>query len=217
MFTGLIETLATVTRLESLGGDVRLHIQPDDARYLQGGEVGASIATSGVCLTAVAFENEGYVADVSVETLNVTTVKHWQAGTRLNLERSLTLQKPLGGHVVSGHVDGLATLIEAFEEARSWRLRFAVPPALARYIAKKGSVALDGISLTVNDVERRGDLETFGVNIVPHTWTHTTLGTLPVGGTVNLEVDLLARYAERLTDPSLFIRPDFHPNLHSAQ
>lgn len=192
MFTGIIEALGSLRAVETVGGDRRMSIAARD--YLQGCRLGDSIAVNGVCLTAVAFEDGAFVADVSGETLAATTAGRWRAGDPVNLERALTPDKPLGGHLVSGHVDGLATLLSREEDARSWRLRFEVPAPLARYIARKGSVTLDGISLTVNEVEGR----VFGVNIIPQTWTHTTLGQRAVGDAVNLEVDLIARYLERL-------------------
>jgi riboflavin synthase len=135
--------------------------------------------------------DDGYL---SAETLGATTARHWQAGKRINLERALTANKPLGGHFVSGHVDGVGTLIGRSEDARSWRLEFAAPRALSRYVARKGSITIDGVSLTVNDV----DGDHFGVNIIPHTFERTTLGDLRPGDSVNLEVDLVARYLERL-------------------
>ncbi|WP_043765879.1 riboflavin synthase [Algiphilus aromaticivorans] len=193
MFTGLIEAMGRLEQVSERDGDRRLRIVTPSG-FLEGVEVGASIATSGVCLTAVALDGDVFEADVSVETLDATTAREWEAGRPLNLEHSLTLAKPLGGHLVSGHVDGVGRLVDRQEDARSWRLELEVPEALSRYIARKGSVAVDGISLTVNDVEG----SCFGVNIVPHTWAHTTLGTTEVGAAVNIEVDLIARYTERL-------------------
>lgn len=193
MFTGLIEAMGRLERVTERDGDRRLRVATP-AGFLEGVDVGASIATSGVCLTAVALDGDAFDADVSVETLDATTAREWAAGRPLNLEHSLTLAKPLGGHLVAGHVDGVGHLVDRREDARSWRLELEVPEALSRYIARKGSVAVDGISLTVNDVEG----SRFGVNIVPHTWTHTTLGTTEVGAAVNIEVDLIARYTERL-------------------
>ena len=193
MFTGLIEVMGQLEQVTERDGDRRLRIVTPSG-FLQGVEIGASIATSGVCLTAVALDGEAFEADVSVETLDATTAREWTVGRPLNLEHSLTLSKPLGGHLVAGHVDGIGRLVDRREDARSWRLAVEVPPALSRYIARKGSVAVDGISLTVNDVEDNR----FGVNIVPHTWTHTTLGATEVGAAVNIEVDLIARYTERL-------------------
>jgi len=192
MFTGIIEALGTIAAIDTESGDKRMRFAA--AGYLQGVSLGDSIAVNGVCLTAISMTDDGFSADLSVETLTATTAAGWQVGEAVNLEKALTLGKPLGGHWVSGHVDGLATLVSRVEEARSWRLQFEAPAALARYIARKGSVTLDGISLTVNEVEGRR----FGVNIIPQTWTHTTLGRRQVGDTVNLEVDLMARYLERL-------------------
>jgi riboflavin synthase len=195
MFTGIVEALGRIDVVEEIGGDRRMHIVTDGA-YLDGVQPGDSIACSGVCLTAVQLLPRGFTADLSKETLNLTTSGSWKAGTAINLERALTPAKPLGGHMMSGHVDGLGTLVEKHEDARSWRLSFEAPQALARYIARKGSIAIDGISLTVNEVDKNR----FGVNIIPQTWTHTTLGALGAGGTVNLEVDLIARYLERLIE-----------------
>jgi len=193
MFTGIIESQGQIAAIETVGGDARMTFTARSG-YLEGANLGDSIAINGVCLTAVAFVAGGFVADLSAETLQGTTAGQWQAGQPVNLEKALTPQKPLGGHMVSGHVDGVGHLIEKHEDARGWRLRFEVPKALARYIARKGSITIDGISLTVNEVDKTR----FGVMIVPHTWTHTTLGTLNVGSAVNLEVDLIARYLERL-------------------
>lgn len=193
MFTGLIEAMGRLEQVTERDGDRRLRIATP-AGFLEGVGVGASIATSGVCLTAVVLDGDAFEADVSVETLDATTAREWRAGRPLNLEHSLTLAKPLGGHLVAGHVDGVGHLVDRREDARSWRLELEVPEALSRYIARKGSVAVDGISLTVNDVES----SRFGVNIVPHTWAHTTLGATEVGAAVNIEVDLIARYTERL-------------------
>lgn len=193
MFTGIIEALGQIASVEPVGGDVRLSIVQHSG-YLADCKLGDSIAVNGVCLTAVRFLPEGFVADVSAETLAATTATTWVAGMPVNLEKALTPSKPLGGHLVSGHVDGVGQLIEQFEEARGWRLRFEAPQELARYIARKGSITINGISLTVNDVQG----SCFGVMIVPHTRTHTTLGTLVPGSPVNLEVDLIARYLERL-------------------
>ena len=193
MFTGIIEAVGKISESVSTGGDRRMLIVAP-AGYLGTAQGGDSIAVNGVCLTAVEFRRDGFVADVSGETLSATTAGQWQAGHAVNLERALTPSKPLGGHLVSGHVDGVGTLAGKHEDARSWRLEFEAPASLARYIARKGSICIDGISLTVNEVSGRR----FGVNIIPQTMTHTTLGALPIGGAVNLEVDLVARYLERL-------------------
>jgi riboflavin synthase len=164
------------------------------ARFLDGVAIGDSIACSGVCLTVVALKGRRFAADASVETLSATTARAWRAGTALNLERALTLGQPLGGHLVSGHVDGVGRLASRRADGRSERLRFSLPRALARYVARKGSICVDGVSLTVNEAGAGG----FGVNIVPHTLRHTTLGRLAPGDAVNLEVDLVARYLEKL-------------------
>lgn len=193
MFTGIVEAQGRIDAVEEIGGDRRMSIV-SAGDYLAGVHSGDSIAVNGVCLTAVQLLPSGFTADLSVETLEATTAGSWQAGSAVNLERALTPAKPLGGHMMSGHVDGVGHLLEKHEDARSWRLTFEAPQALARYIARKGSIAIDGISLTVNEVDKNR----FGVNIIPQTWTHTTLGGLKVGGPVNLEVDLIARYLERL-------------------
>ena len=193
MFTGIIEAQGRIATVEPVGGDLRMTIT-GPGEYLADAKLGDSIAVNGVCLTAVAFVPGGFVADLSAETLAATTAGGWQAGQTVNLEKALTPAKPLGGHLVSGHVDGVGRLLEAQEEARGWRLEFEAPQPLARYIARKGSITIDGISLTVNAVLGRR----FGVMIVPHTWQHTMLGGLAAGGAVNLEVDLIARYLERL-------------------
>lgn len=193
MFTGIIESLGRIHGIVPKGGDVRMEIQSVDD-YLADVALGDSVAVSGICLTVGDRLANGFAADLSVETLQATTAGEWVPGRSVNLEKALTALKPLGGHLVSGHVDGIGRLVERFEEARSWRMRFEVPADLARYIARKGSVTLDGISLTVNEVEGCR----FGVNIIPHTLSHTTLGDLQPGDAINLEVDLVARYLERL-------------------
>ena len=194
MFTGIVEATGTVVAAEHRDGDRRFRIEAPDG-FLRDSAVGDSIAVSGVCLTAIAFEGTSFDADVSVETLQLTTAAGWVPGRKLNLERSLTPSRQMGGHFVSGHVDGVSRLLDAREEARSWRLEFELPAALSRYVAPKGSITIDGISLTVNEVGERS----FGVNIIPHTRAQTSLGSLEVGDSVNLEVDLIARYLERLT------------------
>jgi riboflavin synthase len=194
MFTGIIEALGRIERVESIGGDRRMVFRAPG--YLRGARLGDSIAVNGVCLTATAFDDDGFTADLSAETLGLSTAGSWQAGAAVNLERALTPAKPLGGHMVVGHVDGRGELIERHDDARSTRMRFQVPDSLARYVARKGSICIDGVSLTVNDVED----SRFGVNIIPHTLAHTTLGGLQPGQAVNLEVDLIARYLERLLE-----------------
>jgi riboflavin synthase len=193
MFTGIIEAVGRIESIEAVGGDRRMHFAAADG-YLQGVRLGDSIAVNGVCLTATTLTPEGFTADLSSETLAATTANDWQQGMPVNLEKALTPHKPLGGHLVSGHVDGVARLISRHEDARSWRMRFELPTSLARYVARKGSITIDGISLTVNDVEGCQ----FGVNIIPQTLEHTTLGRRFAGDAVNIEVDLIARYLERL-------------------
>lgn len=191
MFTGIITSIGTVRRLNRTDGGLRLNMQV--GFDISDVTIGASISHAGCCLTVVAIDEDGYDLDVSNETLEVTNLGTWQVGTKVNLERALKIGDELGGHIVSGHVDGLAKLLSVDRDGDSWRLLFRAPAPLHRFIAPKGSVALDGISLTVNEVG--GDL--FGVNIIPHTWHHTTLGGTEVGQSVNLEVDRLARYAAR--------------------
>lgn len=193
MFTGIIESIGVIAAIESTGGDVRMRIEARDG-YLADVALGDSVAVSGICLTVQEKTTQGFAADLSVETLQATSSGAWTPGRRVNLEKALTPNKALGGHLVSGHVDGLGRLVEKREDARSWRMLFEVPAELARYIARKGSITIDGISLTVNEVEDR----CFGVNIIPHTLGQTTLGDLQQGDAVNLEVDLVARYLERL-------------------
>jgi riboflavin synthase len=193
VFTGIIQDIGLVASIEAHGQDLRMGVQVAALR-LDGQAIGDSIAVSGVCLTVCAFTDHGFLADLSHETLNVTTAGGWRIGQRVNLEAALRVGDALGGHLVSGHVDGVAELLERVPDERSERLKFRVPHAFARYIARKGSVTLDGVSLTVNDVA--GDC--FGVNLIPHTLTHTTFGGAAVGAGVNLEVDQMARYAERL-------------------
>jgi len=193
MFTGIIQDVGSVLALEPLGGDARLTVGVDRLDLART-TVGDSIAVAGVCLTVVGLQPRGFSADVSRETLALTTIGDWRAGRRVNLEPALRAGDALGGHLVSGHVDGVAEIRERSDAVRSQRFRIRVPPALARYVARKGSVALDGVSLTVNAAEQ----QEFEVNLVPHTLAVTTLAALAVGERVNLEVDVIARYTERL-------------------
>ena len=197
MFTGIITALGTIREISPLGDgrDMRLVIAtpwPDTAAI----PIGASIACSGCCLTAVEVGEGWFAVDASAESLSRTTLRRWKLGSRVNLERSLRVGDELGGHLVSGHVDGLGEAISAIPENGSTRWRFRVPDELARFIAAKGSVAIDGASLTVNDVQG----STFGVNIIPHTASVTTFGTLAPGDGVNIEIDTLARYVARLAE-----------------
>jgi riboflavin synthase len=193
VFTGIVVDVGRVRSLESRGGDVRMVIEVD-RMDLSAARVGDSICVQGCCLTATELTDRTFAADVSVETLSLTTLGELRAGTPVNLEPSLRAGDSLGGHLVSGHVDGVASVVSTGGDARSQRVRISVPPELARYIARKGSVAVDGVSLTVNEVEGAE----FGVNLIPHTQAVTTLGRLAVGTRVNLEVDQVARYVERL-------------------
>lgn len=193
MFTGIVKATGTLQTLEPRGGDLRLEIASDGLDFA-GANLGDSIAVNGVCLTAVELSDAGFAADASRETMSLTTLGELRPGSRVNLESALTLGTPLGGHLVSGHVDGIGEVLSVREEARSWRYELGVPAELARYIARKGSVCTDGVSLTVNEV----DGERFGVNIVPHTFEETTIGQWRPGSRVNIEVDLIARYLERL-------------------
>ena len=193
MFTGIIEAVGRISALEPRGGDVRLRVEAGGLD-LSGAAIGDSIAVNGCCLTAVELGPGGFAADVSRESLARTTLGELKPGSRVNLERALTLSKPLGGHLVTGHVDGIGRVESLGEDGRSVRFRLRAPAELARYLARKGSICVDGVSLTVNEVE--GNV--FGVNIVPHTLEATVFGEYRPGSRVNLEVDIVARYLERL-------------------
>jgi riboflavin synthase len=193
MFTGIILAVGKISAIEQKAGDCRLTIATGKLS-LQEVALGDSIAVNGVCLTAVELGTHYFCADVSNETLSRTILKTAIVGTPINLELALTPSTRLGGHIVSGHVDGIGEIIEKRADGRSFRFKFKAPDNLAKYIAEKGSICINGISLTVNDV----DGAMFSVNIVPHTLKETTLGDAVVGTQVNLEVDLLARYLERL-------------------
>ncbi len=193
MFTGIIQAVGKVVQAERRDGDLRLTL---DAGTLDMADValGDSIACNGVCLTVVEQLERGFIADVSVETLDLTTVGLWQAGAGVNMEKSLTPSSRLGGHLVSGHVDGIGEVVERHPDARSERFTIRSPAQLARYIAHKGSITVDGTSLTVNKVSGSD----FELNIVPHTLEHTIFSNYQPGTRVNLEVDVIARYLERL-------------------
>jgi len=193
MFTGIIEAVGEVVELQQRGGDVRLRIRTGKLD-LSDVATGDSIAVNGVCLTAVELPGDGFIADVSRETLSLTGLGQLRPGSAVNLEKALTLATRLGGHLVSGHVDGLGTVIERHEDARSVRFTIEAPAELARYIAHKGSITVDGTSLTVNAVSGTR----FELNIVPHTLQETIMEGYAAGRRVNLEVDLIARYLERL-------------------
>ena len=193
MFTGIVQGVGIVRAIEPQGGDVTVVVDAGSVR-LAGVELGGSIAVSGVCLTATRLEAASFAADVSRETLSLTTLGEWVPGTRVNLEKALLAGQALGGHYVTGHVDGVAQVLARRDDARSVRMEFEVPPALGHYIARKGSVCIDGVSLTVNGA----DGHRFDVNLVPHTLEQTILGNYRAGTRVNLEVDIIARYVERM-------------------
>ncbi len=193
MFTGIIKAKGTISAMQKRGGDVRLSVRSDGLPWADY-EIGESIAVNGVCLTAVALHEDGFDTDVSVETLDVTGLGKLDVGSSVNLEPSLSLGDRLGGHLVSGHVDCTGTVVSRTADARSIRFVIEIPEAYARYVAKKGSVSVDGVSLTVNEVSGN----TFDMNIIPHTAEVTLFGEYAPGSVVNIEVDLLARYIERL-------------------
>jgi len=197
MFTGIVQAVGKILASEALSGDIRLRIDTDSLG-LDRLQLGDSIAVNGVCLTAVEFDAQSFCADVSAETLSATTLGDLAAGSPVNLERSLTLSASLGGHLVSGHVDGVGRVLSLEPDARSTRIEFGIEQPLLRYVARKGSVTVDGTSLTVNDVSASG----FSVNIVPHTLERTIMGQYKEGSLVNIEVDLVARYIERLIEKS---------------
>ncbi len=194
MFTGIVQAVGRVKALTPRSGDVELLIDTDTLP-LEGVALGDSIAVSGACLTVTRLEERAFAADVSNETLGCTTLGSLAVGSRVNLEKALRAGDALGGHYVTGHVDGVATIVGLSQDARSLRVSIQVPERLARYVAAKGSVTIEGTSLTVNEV----DGCVFGVNLIPHTQDVTTLGTLTLGQSVNFEVDIIARYVERMS------------------
>jgi len=193
MFTGLVQAVGSLRDAQPRGGDLRLRI---DVGLLPMDDVqlGESIAVSGVCLTVVEFDENSFAADASNETLSLTTLGALAMGAPVNLERALLPTTRLGGHLVAGHVDGIGRVEKTWDDGRSQRWRFSAPVGLLRYIANKGSICVDGVSLTVNRADDTG----FEVNLVPHTIEHTAFASTPAGSPVNLEVDLIARYVERL-------------------
>ena len=196
MFTGLVSDVGTVRKAEQRG-DLRLEI--GTAYPLAEIPLGASIACSGVCLTVVDKGEDWFAVDVSAETVSRTAAESWRQGARLNLERALRLGDELGGHLVTGHVDGVADVVEVKSEGASTRIVLAVPQELAPFVAEKASITLDGVSLTVNDViDRPGEGPLMSVNIIPHTAEHTTLGEVAAGQQLNVEIDVLARYLHRM-------------------
>ncbi|MFT4769112.1 MAG: riboflavin synthase [Glaciecola sp.] len=203
MFTGIIQAVGTVATQQPSGGDLRLRIQTGKLP-LDDVAIGDSIATNGVCLTVTELPGDGFWADVSLETLSLTTLGYLSQGSSVNLEKSLTPQSSLGGHIVSGHVDGLGEIVSMKEDARSWRIVVRAPDELAKYIAHKGSICIDGTSLTVNAV----DGANFDLNIIPQTMAETVFAQYSAGSRVNLEVDVIARYLERLLQGSAAATPN---------
>ncbi|WP_045770636.1 riboflavin synthase [Xanthomonas albilineans] len=193
MFTGIIEGVGHLAARQPQGGDVRFTFATGSLPFADV-QLGESIAVNGVCLTVIAFDADAFQADASTETLGLTTLGTLAEGAALNLERAMRPTDRLGGHLVSGHVDGLGRVLAIHHDARAQRWRFAAPSALLRYIAKKGAICVDGVSLTVNAV----DVDGFEVALIPHTVAHTAFAQTTVGTPVNLEIDLVARYVERL-------------------
>ena len=195
MFTGIIIALGRIIKIETLDGDRRLTIAASDIDFSQV-NMGDSIAVNGVCLTVIAKTDNSFSVDVSVETLTRTSLTDMTVNSLVNLELALTPSTPLGGHIVSGHVDGLGEVVSKEAVARSWQYDIVVPDSIKRFIAEKGSVCIDGVSLTVNTV----DDNRFSITIIPHTYEHTVFHQYQVGDKVNIEVDMLARYVARLMD-----------------
>lgn len=193
MFTGIVQALGEIAAIVETDGDVRLRVMTGKLP-LADVAVGDSISTNGVCLTVTELPGDGYWADVSTETLSLTSLKSIKTGAKVNLEKSVTPTTALGGHLVSGHVDGLGVVRRLEQDARSWRVTIEAPKELAKYIAGKGSICIDGTSLTVNTVNGAS----FELNIIPQTWEETVFQFYQVGSEVNLEVDIIARYLERL-------------------
>ncbi len=193
MFTGLVQGVGRLRSRETRDGDMRLIIDTGTLPFADAA-LGESIAVNGCCLTVVAFDRDSFAVDASNETLALTTLGGLHAGAALNLERAMQVQDRFAGHIVSGHVDGVGRVIDIQPDARAQRWRFVMPPSLAKYVAKKGSICVDGVSLTVNAADNGG----FAVALIPHTISHTAFAHTRVGDAVNLEIDLVARYVERL-------------------
>ncbi|PCJ99840.1 MAG: riboflavin synthase [Zetaproteobacteria bacterium] len=189
MFTGLVQDIGVICSLDKTRADLRIEVETQ--MNLSAIQLGASICCSGCCLTVVDKTNSSFLFDVSAESLSKTIIGAWEVTTRINLEPSLKVGDEVGGHFVSGHVDATTKIVEILEDGGSYRLKIAIPSSLEMFIAPKGSVTLDGISLTVNDV----DDTSFYVNIIPHTWSNTTLSDRHIGDDINIEIDMLARYA----------------------
>lgn len=201
MFTGIVQTTGEIRSITPKGGDIEIVVAAR-ALGLSNVAIGDSISVNGCCLTVTRKDGDAFAADVSRETLNVTTLGTWTVGRHVNLEKALMAGQALGGHYVTGHVDGIAQVTALQTDARSTRIDFEVPPPLAKYVAKKGSACIDGVSLTVNDVLK----STFSVNLIPHTLAVTVLKDYRIGTRVNFEVDIIARYLERLTNADLQVR-----------
>jgi riboflavin synthase len=198
MFTGIIQSIGQVTDKKQISGDLRFTVKTNFP-HPEKIQLGDSIAMDGVCLTVTQIDHDQVVLDVSVETVNKTSVAHWQVGSALNLEPAMTLQDQLGGHLVSGHVDAIGQCLSRTPSARSEIFEFKIPAELMKFVVTKGSVTINGVSLTVNTVNQN----VVSVNLVPHTMTHTNLGALKVNDVVNIEVDTIARYVEKMLRPHL--------------
>jgi len=197
MFTGIVQATGTIAKLIAQGGDVSLRISAPSLD-LSNTMLGDSIACSGCCLTVTELELQSFGVDVSRESLTGTTLQDWQLGTEINLEKALRAGDALGGHYVSGHVDGIGKVTSIEEDARSLRMEFEIGAPLGRYVARKGSICVDGVSLTVNEVADRNGATLFQVNLIPHTCSQTVLRNYRVGTRANIEIDIIARYLERL-------------------
>ncbi len=197
MFTGIITASGTIQSLTPMGGDLRMRLLATAGLDLTSVAIGDSIAVHGVCLTVVKIQNQDFWVDISNETLACTTLAEKSVADELNLEPALRAGDPLGGHLVSGHIDSTTNLIEIETDGRSSKMLFALPEALSALVAVKGSITIDGVSLTVNEIQSLDNGEAFSVNLIPHTLTNTTLGKLHPENLVNLEIDLLARYLQR--------------------
>jgi riboflavin synthase len=193
MFTGIIQSVGAIEQLQPIGGDLRIRLH-SGALDMHDVALGDSIACNGICLTVVEFGKQYFVADVSSETIRYSTIKHWQQGQQVNLEKALLITTRLGGHMVSGHVDGVAKITECRQDARALYFELTAPPELCKYIAHKGSITLDGISLTVNKIVG----QTLSLTLVPHTAANTNIGSWQTGIMLNIEVDVIARYLEKL-------------------
>jgi len=197
VFTGIVQSIGTIAAVTPKGGDVELRIAAPRLD-LSTTALGDSIACSGCCLTVTKLDGDSFYVDVSRESLSVTTLHAWQVGSQINLEKALRAGDALGGHYVSGHVDGVGKVVALRDEARSLRVEFAIPKSLGRYVAQKGSICVDGVSLTVNGVGDKSDLTYFDVNLIPHTRDQTILKGYVAGTSVNIEIDIIARYLERM-------------------